>query len=117
MPGIPVAQPQEKVLHYKVPCRLWEVVGVDIFIINNKTLLCMVDYHSKLPIVKKVISLSADDLVQKAKLIFAGNRLPKKFVSDVVSNFTSEAFKYFCRQINIQQTITSSLIRLLSLYT
>ena len=49
----------------------WKVAGTDVFMINGKTLLCMVDYHSKIPIVEKVNRLSADDLVQMAKLIFA----------------------------------------------
>ena len=56
-------QPQERALHYKIPCRPWEVVRPDKFMVNNKTLQCTVDYYSKFPIVKKVGSLSADDLV------------------------------------------------------
>ena len=34
--------PQEKAYHYKVPCRPWEVVGANIFVINDKTHLCSV---------------------------------------------------------------------------
>ena len=64
-------QPKEKALHFEIPCRQWEVVGAHIFMIYGKTLLCIVDYYSKFPIVKKVNSLSADNLVQMAKLIFA----------------------------------------------
>ena len=52
-------QPWEKALNYEVPCRPREVVGGDVFVINNKTLLCVVDYHSKFPIVKKVKNLLA----------------------------------------------------------
>ena len=70
-------QPSEKALHYIVPCRPWEVVGADVFVINNKTHLCIVDYHSKFPIVKNVNSLSADNQMQTAKLIFAEYGLPK----------------------------------------
>ena len=43
--------------------------------IYGKTLLCIVDYHSKFLIVKK--SLSADELVQMTKLIFAEYGFPK----------------------------------------
>ena len=83
------------------------VVGTDIFMLNGKTLSSIVDYHSKFPIVKKVNSLSADDLVQTTKLIFAEYSLPKKFVSDVDTDFTADAFKAFCTKMNIQQAITS----------
>ena len=37
--------------------------------INSKNLLCIVDCCSKFPIVEKVNSLSADNLVQMTKLI------------------------------------------------
>ena len=47
----------------------FKVVGADVFMINGKTLLWIVDYHSKFPIVKQVNSLSADDVVQMTKLI------------------------------------------------
>ena len=69
-------QPQERALHYEISCKLWEVIGADIFIMNNKTLLCIADYY-KFPIVKKVGSLSTHDLVQMAKLIFTEYGLPK----------------------------------------
>ena len=44
----------------------------------NKTLLCIVDYYSRFLTVKKTGSLSEDDLVQRAKLIFAEYGLPKE---------------------------------------
>ena len=66
------------------------------------------DCHSKLTTVKKVDSLSADDLLQMTKVIFVEYELPKKIVSDVGTNFTAEPFKAFCMKMNIQQTITSS---------
>ena len=101
-------QPHGKALLYEIPGRLWEVVGTDVLMINSKTLLCTVDYHSKFPTVKKVNNLSAGNLVQMIKLIFAEYRLLKETVSDVNTNFTAETFKDFCRKMNIQQTITSS---------
>ena len=76
-------QPQERALHYKIPCRPCEVVSADVFMINGKTILCIVDHHSKFPKVKKVNSLSADDLMQMAKLICATYGLPKKIISDL----------------------------------
>ena len=38
------------------------------------------DYYSKFPMVKKVNSLSADDLVKKARVIFAEYRVLKKML-------------------------------------
>ena len=76
--------------------------------INGTSLLCIIDNHSKFPKVKKVNSLSADDLLQMAKLTFAEYRLPKKIVPCLGTNFMAETLKTFCRRINIQQAITLS---------
>ena len=100
-------QPEEKALNYEILCRAWEVIGVDIFMINGKHLLFIVDHHSKFPIVN---NQSSDSLVQMTKLIFAEYRLPKKIVSDADKNFMAGTFKAFCRKMNIQQTITLSLL-------
>ena len=56
-------QLQEEALHYEILCRLWEVADADTFMINGKTLLCVVDYDSQFPEVKKVNSLSTDSTV------------------------------------------------------
>ena len=34
-------QPPEIALHYKIQCRPWEVVVADIFMVNDKTFLCV----------------------------------------------------------------------------
>ena len=93
---------------YELPCKPWEVVSADIFVIKDKMLLYSVDYYSKFSIVKMVGSLTADDLVQMAKMRFAKYGLPKKIISDTGTNFTSETSRQFCRQISIQHSITSS---------
>ena len=62
---------------------------------NNKPPLSIVEYHTELPVVKKGHSLSADDLVQNIKLIFAECGLLNKIILDAGTNFTSEMFKHF----------------------
>ena len=64
-----------RVLPYEVPYRPREGVSAHILMINNKMLLCIVDYYSKFPIVK-VSSLAVDNLGQMAKMIFAEYGLP-----------------------------------------
>ena len=100
--------PKERALHHEMPCIPWKVVGADVFMINDKAVLCIVDYHNKFQSVKKVNSLPAYGPVQMTKLIFVEYSLPKKIVSDMGTNMTVEAFITFCRKMNIEQTITSS---------
>ena len=44
-------QPREKFIHHNIPGKPQEVIGVDIFTLNNKNYLCIVDYHSKFPVI------------------------------------------------------------------
>ena len=64
-------QPKEKIIHHVIPLMPWEVLGADIFHFNNKNHLCIVDYHSKFPVVKRMEGLSTENLITTAKVIFA----------------------------------------------
>ena len=101
-------QPHEKTIPYVIPCKPWEVVGADTFSINNNMPLCIVDYNTKFPIIKKADGLSAEDLFSAAKIVFAEFGLPKKIISDTVINFVSDGIKQLCKQLNIDQAIISS---------
>ena len=84
--------------------KLWEVGDGDLYIINNeKKNLCIVDYYSKFPALRKVRSMSAKDLIQAIKAIFTEFGLCKKLVSDAGMYFVLEQFKEFCRCLNIDQ--------------
>ena len=75
---------------------------------NNKKYLCIVDYHSKFLIVKKAEDMSAQSLVLACKAIFSEFGLPKKIMPDVGGNFISDQFKQFCKNMNVEQAMSSS---------
>ena len=83
-------QPMDKIMVLNIPGFPWETIGTKIFILNNITYLCKVDYHSKLPIVKVTKGLPAHHLIKSCKIIFTEHRLPKKLMSDAHTNFVSE---------------------------
>ena len=95
-------------IHRDIPARPWEVIGADIFTFNNKHYLCIVDYHSKFPIIKKTEDLSAGSLILTCKAIFAEYGLPKKIMFDSGGNFVSDKFRTFCKSLNIKQAFSSS---------
>ena len=47
-------QPKEKIIHHNIPLRPWKVISADVFHFNNKNYLCIVDYHSKFPVIKRL---------------------------------------------------------------
>ena len=46
-------QPREKIIHHNILDKPWGVIGADMFTLNKKNYLCIVDYHSKFPIVTR----------------------------------------------------------------
>ena len=101
-------QPKDKMTHHDIPLRTWDVIGADMFTLNNKHYLCIVDYHSKFPIITKAEDLSADSLILTCKVVFAEYWIPKKIMSDAGGNFISDKFKTFCKSLNTEQAFSSS---------
>ena len=95
-------------IHHVIPARPWDIIGTDMFTLNIKHYLCIVDYHNKFPVIQKTEDLSADSLIVMCKVIFAEYRLPKKIMSDSGGNFVSDKFKTFCKSLNIEQVLSSS---------
>ena len=100
-------QTKEKTIHHDIPLSPWEVLGVDIFQLNNKNYLCVVDYHSKFLVIKRMEGLSAESLIATVKIIFDEYCILHRLMSDASSNFISERFKNFCNSLNIDQAVSS----------
>ena len=64
-----------------------EVVDAEIFMINNINHLCIVEYYSKFPIIKRVARLSAVDLVHATNNTSAELGLSREIISDARMNF------------------------------
>ena len=78
MPSLRQTQPRETIINHNIPGKLWEVIGADMFTLNNNNYLCIVDYCSKFPIVKRAEDMSAESLIIACKVIFSEYGLPKK---------------------------------------
>ena len=73
-------QPKEKIIHHDILLRPWEVLGADIFQLNNKNYLCVVDYHGKFLVIKRMEGLSAENLIATVKIIFAEYGIKKNVI-------------------------------------
>ena len=100
-------EPKEKTIHNDIPMRPWGVIGADVFQLNNKNYLCIVNYHSTFPVIKWMDGLSAESLITAVKIIFTEYVIPHRLMSDAGSNFISEKFKNFCNSLNIEQAVLS----------
>ena len=76
--------------------------------INNNTLLCIVDYFSKFPVMKKADGLSADHLTRAAIIVFTKFGPPKeKFQMQAQISYQNQ-FKEMFKQLNMDTAITWS---------
>ena len=101
-------QPQERIIHHDIPLQPLEVVRADVFHYNNKHYPCIIDYNSKFPLIKRLEGLSAENLTNTVKIIFAEYGVPCKIMSDAGTNFVSERFQKFCRVINVEHATSSA---------
>ena len=98
-------QPKEKITHHDIPLRLREIVNADVFHFKNKHYLCMVDYNSKFPVIKRLEGLSGENLINMVKIIFTEYRIPQKIMSDAGTKFVADRFQQFYKSINVEQVI------------
>ena len=91
----------------QIPWRLWESKVVDIFSINNRNYLYIVDYHNKLCLAKPVESFSAVNLIKICKIMFLQYGLPSNIVPDAGKNFISKKFENFCKKLSPPHVISS----------
>ena len=70
--------------------------------------LCVVDYHSKFPLVNVLTDNSAHSLKEAFEDIIWEHRLFRELVNDAGVNFISDEFQKFCTMLDIKYKITSS---------
>ena len=83
----------------------WE--QLDIFSLQGTQYLLTVDYFSQFPVVRKLQSLHSLSVIKILKEIFTAVGIPKCIVSDGGTQFTSQEFKDFMRDWQINHRITS----------
>ena len=79
-------QPKEKIIHHDISLRPWEVLGADIFHLNNKHYLCIIDYPSKFQVIKRMEGLSTESLIATIKVIFAEYGIAYRLMLDAGTN-------------------------------
>ena len=89
------------------PNRPWERVGSDLFFLEGKWYLLVVDYFSRYVEVDLLSELSSLEVVSHLKSIFARHGIPEMLISDNGPQYSSEAFSEFTRTYNFVH-VTSS---------
>ena len=98
---------REPLIRSDFPNRPWERVGSDLFFLEGKWYLLVVDYFSRYVEVDLLSELSSLEVVSRLRSIFARHGIPEMLISDNGPQYSSEAFSEFTRTYNFVH-VTSS---------
>ena len=85
-------EPKETLMSASFPSRPWERVGMDLFELNGKLYLVIVDYYSRWVEFRKLTSLTSEHTIEVMKEVFATHGIPDVIMSDNGPQFSAEAF-------------------------
>lgn len=85
----------------------WEKVGTDLFEIDHKMYLLVIDYYSNYPEVVELKSTTSTAIIKHLKSIFSRHGIPQSLVSDNGPQYDSREFKEFVAHYGFKH-VTSS---------
>ena len=77
----------------EMPTEPWQKVGTDLFHVNGKDFLLVIDYHSNYPEVAQLNSASASAVITRMKRIFGRHGIPQIVQSDNGRSTAAKSFK------------------------
>ena len=101
-------QPPETLRNDLPTTQPWTSLTTDIFELNGKLYLIVVDCYSKFIVVRKVTDHSAEQTVAKFLEIFSEFGVPDELCSDKGTNHTSSLFLAFCKGLDIKLSFSSA---------
>ena len=79
-------------LGQEIPAFPWTKLATDIFHFEGDSYLLLVDYTSRYPVICKLTSMTAQNVIGHLKVIFSEYGWPDTIVSDNGPCYTAEAF-------------------------
>ena len=102
-----LAAPRQPMLPTPLPEYPWQRVASDLFELDKKTYILVVDYFSRYVEVQTLSSTTSPSIIRTLKSIFARHGIPETFVSDNGPQYSSQEMKDFARDYNFVH-VTSS---------
>lgn len=89
------------------PERPWSRIAMDLFELNNKMYILVVDYFSRWIELRRLGNQTSKETVEKVKSIFAVHGIPDVVMSDNGSQFASFEFKDFAKHYGFTHAMSS----------
>ena len=100
-------EPRQPLKPTPPPEQPWQQLGADFMMFDGSEYLVIVDYYSKMPIVRKMPTSQCNSakMITVLKELFAEHGIPEEIRSDNGPQFTSHLFAEFTKEWNITQYI------------
>uniref|UniRef100_A0A3B4CLW2 Integrase catalytic domain-containing protein n=1 Tax=Pygocentrus nattereri TaxID=42514 RepID=A0A3B4CLW2_PYGNA len=92
-----------------LPAEPWQRVGTDLFHLNGKNYLLVIDYLSNYPEIALLPTMTAACVIKHLKSIFARHGIPQMVCSDNGPCFHCKEFQTFAETYDIQHVTSSPL--------
>ncbi|XP_061178395.1 uncharacterized protein K02A2.6-like [Saccostrea echinata] len=94
-------QTKQPLKPHSVPLRPWQKLGLDLFELNRKSFLTVVDYFSKFFEICELQSTTSSSIINKLKPIFSRHGIPEELISDNAPNLVSDEFQRFAAEYGL----------------
>ena len=98
---------KEPLIPTSLPAYPWQKVATDLFHLDGKDYIVVVDYFSRFPEVKRLKSTTTQSVTDTLKTMFARYGIPEVLRSDNGPQFNSQEFTQFAEKYNFKH-VTSS---------
>ena len=100
-------QQQESLRYHQIPDRPWEKIGSDLFQLNGKDYLVVVDYYSQFIELRTMTRTTSQAVISQLKEMFSRQGTPQELITDNGPQYASAEFKQFAREWDFIHTTTS----------
>ena len=100
-------QPSNMSLGQEIPIHPWTKIVMDIFYFDGPSYLLIVDYTSRLPVVRKLTSMTTQHVAGQMKLVFSEYGWPETIISSNGPCYSAETFTKLMKDYSVNH-ITSS---------
>ena len=102
-------QRREPLIVSQLPEYPWKVIGTDLFELDKKHYLLVVDYFSRYPEVVQLGSTTSNSVIQAMKSIFSRHGIPETVRSDNGPQYSSSEFSKFASSYGFSHVTSSPL--------
>lgn len=102
-------QQKEPMITTELPTVPWQKVGTDLFHLNGKNYLLVIDYYSNFPEIALLSSMTATCVITHLKSIFARHGICQTLQSDNGPCYNCKEFQNFAEEYDFQHVTSSPL--------